>query len=57
LSAVEYFTSLGDIVSFWGIRCYGDGERVVVVGAESFTLIVEDRSDTPELEATATAHA
>jgi ketosteroid isomerase-like protein len=33
-----YFTSLGDIVTFWQVRCFGDGERVVAVGAESFTL-------------------
>jgi ketosteroid isomerase-like protein len=33
-----YFTSLGDIVTFWRVRCFGDGERVVAVGAESFTL-------------------
>jgi ketosteroid isomerase-like protein len=35
---LAYFAGLGDIVSFWRVRCYGDGERVVVVGAESFTL-------------------
>jgi hypothetical protein len=35
---VDYFTSLGDIVTFWRVRCYGDGERVVAVGAESFTI-------------------
>src|SRR5687768_6333460 len=33
-----YFTGLGDIVTFWQVRCFGDGERVVVVGAESFTI-------------------
>jgi ketosteroid isomerase-like protein len=33
-----YFTSLGDIVTFWQVRCFGDGERVVAVGAESFTI-------------------
>lgn len=37
-AVVDYFTSLGDIVSFWRIRCYGDGERVVGVGAERFTV-------------------
>jgi ketosteroid isomerase-like protein len=35
---LDYFTSLGDIVTFWQVRCFGDGERVVVVGAESFTI-------------------
>jgi ketosteroid isomerase-like protein len=37
-SVVEYFTALGDIVSFWKVRCYGEGERVVAVGAERFTI-------------------
>ena len=37
-AVVDYFTSLGDIVSFWRVRCYGDGERVVAVGAERFTM-------------------
>jgi ketosteroid isomerase-like protein len=37
-AVVDYFTSLGDIVSFWRVRCYGDGERVVAVGAERFTI-------------------
>jgi ketosteroid isomerase-like protein len=37
-AVVDYFTSLGDIVSFWRVRCYGDGERVVGVGAERFTI-------------------
>jgi ketosteroid isomerase-like protein len=37
-AVVDYFTSLGDIVSFWRVRCYGDGERVVAVGAERFTV-------------------
>jgi ketosteroid isomerase-like protein len=35
---LDYFTGLGDIVTFWQVRCFGDGERVVVVGAESFTM-------------------
>jgi ketosteroid isomerase-like protein len=35
---LEYFTSLGDIVTFWQVRCFGDGKRVVAVGAESFTI-------------------
>jgi ketosteroid isomerase-like protein len=35
---LDYFTSLGDIVTFWRVRCFGDRERVVVVGAESFTI-------------------
>jgi len=35
---LDYFTSLGDIVTFWQVRCFGDAERVVVVGAESFTI-------------------
>jgi ketosteroid isomerase-like protein len=35
---LDYFTSLGDIVTFWQVQCFGDGERVVVVGAESFTI-------------------
>jgi ketosteroid isomerase-like protein len=35
---VDYFTALGDIVSFWKVRCYGEGERVVAVGAEQFTI-------------------
>ena len=37
-AVVDYFTSLGDIVSFWQVRCYGEGERVVAVGAERFTI-------------------
>jgi ketosteroid isomerase-like protein len=37
-AVVEYFASLGDIVSFWRVQCYGDGERVVAVGAERFTI-------------------
>jgi hypothetical protein len=37
-AVLDYFTSLGDIVTFWRVRCLGDGERVVVVGAESFTI-------------------
>lgn len=37
-AVVDYFTALGDIVTFWRVRCFGDGERVVVVGAESFTI-------------------
>jgi ketosteroid isomerase-like protein len=37
-AVLDYFTSLGDIVTFWRVRCFGDGERVVVVGAESFTI-------------------
>lgn len=37
-AVVDYFTSLGDIVSFWRVRCYGEGERVVAVGAERFTI-------------------
>jgi hypothetical protein len=37
-AVVDYFTSLGDIVSFWRVSCYGDGERVVALGAERFTI-------------------
>ena len=37
-AVVEYFASLGDIVTFWRVQCFGDGERVVAVGAESFTI-------------------
>jgi ketosteroid isomerase-like protein len=37
-AVVDYFASLGDIVSFWRVRCYGDGERVVAVGSERFTM-------------------
>jgi hypothetical protein len=37
-AVVDYFTSLGDIVSFWRVRCYGDGERVVALGEERFTM-------------------
>jgi ketosteroid isomerase-like protein len=37
-AVVDYFTTLGDIVSFWKVRCYGEGERVVAVGAERFTI-------------------
>lgn len=37
-AVVDYFTSLGDIVSFWKVRCYGDAERIVAVGAERFTI-------------------
>ena len=35
---LDYFTSLGDIVTFWRVQCFGDGDRVVAVGAESFTI-------------------
>ncbi len=35
---VDYFTSLGDIVTFWRVRCFTHGERVIAVGAESFTI-------------------
>jgi ketosteroid isomerase-like protein len=37
-AVTNYLASLGDIVSFWRVRCYGDGERVVAVGAERFTI-------------------
>jgi hypothetical protein len=37
-AVVDYFTSLGDVVTFWRVQCFGDGERVVAVGAESFTI-------------------
>ena len=37
-AVVDYFTGLGDIVSFWRVRCYDRGERVVALGAESFTM-------------------
>lgn len=37
-AVVDYLTSLGDIVTFWRVQCFGDGERVVAVGAESFTI-------------------
>ena len=37
-AVVDYFASLGDIVSFWRVRCFDDGERVVAVGAERFTV-------------------
>jgi ketosteroid isomerase-like protein len=37
-AVVDYFTSLGDIVTFWRVQCFGDGERVVAVGAENFTI-------------------
>jgi ketosteroid isomerase-like protein len=37
-AVLGYFTGLGDIVSFWRVHCYGDGERVVALGAESFTI-------------------
>ncbi|HWB42645.1 MAG TPA: nuclear transport factor 2 family protein [Gemmatimonadales bacterium] len=37
-AVVEYFTSLGDVVTFWRVQCYGDGERIVAIGAESFTI-------------------
>jgi ketosteroid isomerase-like protein len=37
-AVLEYFTSLGDIVTFWRVQSYGGGERVVVVGAESFNI-------------------
>jgi ketosteroid isomerase-like protein len=37
-AVVDYFSALGDIVSFWKVRCYGEGERVVAVGAERFTI-------------------
>jgi len=37
-AVVDYFTSLGDIVSFWRVACYGEGERVVALGSERFTI-------------------
>jgi ketosteroid isomerase-like protein len=37
-AVVDYFTSLGDIVSFWRVTCYGEGERVVALGSERFTI-------------------
>lgn len=37
-AVVDYFTALGDIVSFWRVRCYDRGERVVAVGSERFTI-------------------
>ncbi|HEX2220777.1 MAG TPA: nuclear transport factor 2 family protein [Gemmatimonadales bacterium] len=37
-AVVDYFSALGDIVSFWRVRCYDRGERVVVVGSERFTI-------------------
>jgi hypothetical protein len=37
-AVVDYFTCLGDIVTFWRVQCFGDGDRVVAVGAESFTI-------------------
>jgi ketosteroid isomerase-like protein len=37
-AVVDYLAALGDIVSFWRVRCYGDGERVVAVGSERFTM-------------------
>ena len=37
-AVLDYFTSLGDIVTFWRVRCLGEGDRVVAVGAESFTI-------------------
>jgi len=37
-AVLDYFTSLGDIVTFWRVRCLGDGDRIVAVGAESFTI-------------------
>jgi ketosteroid isomerase-like protein len=37
-AVVDYFMSLGDIVSFWRVNCYGEGERVVAVGSERFTI-------------------
>ena len=35
---MDYFTALGDIVSFWRVRCYDRRERVVAVGSERFTI-------------------
>ncbi|HEY7611803.1 MAG TPA: nuclear transport factor 2 family protein [Gemmatimonadales bacterium] len=37
-AVVNYLTSLGDIVSFWRVTCYGEGERVVALGSEQFTI-------------------
>lgn len=37
-AVVDYLTSLGDIVSFWRVTCYGEGERVVALGSERFTI-------------------
>lgn len=37
-AVLDYFTGLGDIVTFWRVRCFADGERVVAVGDESFTI-------------------
>jgi ketosteroid isomerase-like protein len=37
-AVLEYFTRLGEIVTFWQVRCFGEGDRVVAIGAESFTI-------------------
>jgi ketosteroid isomerase-like protein len=37
-AVLDYFTGLGDIVTFWRVRCFGDGERIVAVGDEQFTI-------------------
>jgi len=37
-AVVSYFSALGDIVSFWRVTCYGEGERVVALGSERFTI-------------------
>jgi SnoaL-like domain len=37
-AVLDYLTSLGDIVSFWRVTCYGEGERVVALGSERFTM-------------------
>jgi hypothetical protein len=37
-AVMDYLTSLGDIVSFWRVTCYGEGERVVALGSERFTM-------------------
>jgi SnoaL-like protein len=35
---VEYFRQLGDIVAFWRVQYSGEGEHVLVLGRESFTI-------------------
>lgn len=37
-AVMDYFANIGDIVTFWQVKVYGSGERVVVLGDETFTI-------------------
>ncbi|HEV7364226.1 MAG TPA: nuclear transport factor 2 family protein [Gemmatimonadales bacterium] len=35
---VDYFTALGGIVTFWQVKYFAEGEQVIAVGRERFTV-------------------